>query len=63
MSSTMYGVICLTTFSSVHELQILSIASAFSHAQSIKASPVMTAFKTAKLFPFFFTDHLNFDVF
>ena len=66
MPSTMYGISCLWHFLFNYilerpQLQILSIKQVHFHAQSIKASPVVIACKTAKMFVFFFTDQLNVD--
>ena len=51
MPLPMYGVFCFTTFSSVHNYKFY-IWQVHFHAQSIKASPVTIACKTAKLFVF-----------
>ena len=60
MPLPMYSISNLTIFSSVHDSKF-KVQQAHFHVQSIKASPVMIACKTAKLFTFF-TDQLIVDV-
>ena len=52
MPSTMYGVLCLTTFPCFQNSEF-QVQQAPSCAQSIKARPVMIAYKTAELFAVF----------
>ena len=56
----MYGIFCLTTFSCVHDSKF-QVYQAHFHVQSIKASLMTIACKTAKLFVFF-TDQLNVNI-